>query len=199
MLEYIKGNVSYLAEDRVVVENNGIGFCINTSTNTLSQIHSGEIVTIYVHMHVREDDISLFGFVTREELQAFLLLIGVNGIGPKGALSILSVLTMDELRMAILSDDAKAIAKANGVGVKTAQRVVMELKDKFKLEDVFEDLSGAADLSEAGNHDMISEVAMALTSLGYSNVEALRAIKKVDNYENLSVEQLLKEALKKIM
>ena len=199
MLEYIKGNVSYLAEDRVVVENNGMGCCINTSTNTLSQIHSGEIVTIYVHMHVREDDISLFGFVTREELQAFLLLIGVNGIGPKGALSILSVLTMDELRMAILSDDAKAIAKANGVGVKTAQRVVMELKDKFKLEDVFEDLSGAADLSEAGNHDMISEVAMALTSLGYSNVEALRAIKKVDNYENLSVEQLLKEALKKIM
>ena len=83
--------------------------------------------------------------------------------------------------------------------VKTAQRVVMELKDKFKLEDVFEDLSGAADLSEAGNHDMISEVTMALTSLGYSNVEALRAIKKVDNYENLSVEQLLKEALKKIM
>lgn len=199
MLEYIKGNVSYLAEDRVVVENNGMGFCINTSTNTLSLIHPGEIVTIYVHMHVREDDISLFGFVTREELQAFLLLIGVNGIGPKGALSILSVLTMDELRMAILSDDAKAIAKANGVGVKTAQRVVMELKDKFKLEDVFEDLSGAADLSEAGNHDMISEVAMALTSLGYSNVEALRAIKKVDNYENLSVEQLLKEALKKIM
>ena len=199
MLEYIKGNVSYLAEDRVVVENNGMGFCINTSTNTLSQIHYGERVTIYVHRHVREDDISLFGFVTREELQAFLLLIGVNGIGPKGALSILSVLTMDELRMAILSDDAKAIAKANGVGVKTAQRVVMELKDKFKLEDVFEDLSGATDLSEAGNHDMISEVAMALTSLGYSNVEALRAIKKVDNYENLSVEQLLKEALKKIM
>lgn len=199
MLEYIKGTVAYLAEERVVIENNGMGFCINTSANTLGRIRSGETVTIFTHMHVREDDISLFGFVTREELQAFELLIGVNGIGPKGALSILSVLTMDELRMAILSDDSKSIAKANGVGAKTAQRVIMELKDKFKLEDVFEDLSGGVDLSEGVNHDMITEAAMALTSLGYSNVEALRAIKKVDNYESLSVEELLKEALKKIM
>lgn len=199
MLEYIKGTVTYLAEERVVIENNGMGFCINTSANTLGRVRTGETVTIYTHMHVREDDISLFGFLTREELQAFELLIGVNGIGPKGALSILSVLTMDELRMAILSDDSKAIAKANGVGAKTAQRVIMELKDKFKLEDVFDDLSTGADLPETTNHDIITEAAMALTSLGYSNVEALRAIKKVDNYEGLSVEDLLKEALKKMM
>lgn len=199
MLEYIKGTVAYLSEEYVVIENNGIGYCIYTSSNTLSKLGTGDIITIYTHMHVREDDLRLFGFATRDELQAFLLLIHVNGIGPKGALSILSVLTMDELRMAILSEDSKAISKANGIGAKTAQRVIIELKDKFKLDDILEDASTGTYLSEAMNHDMITEAQMALTSLGYSNIEALRAIKKVDNYESLSVEELLKEALKKII
>ncbi|MDD6328065.1 MAG: Holliday junction branch migration protein RuvA [Eubacteriales bacterium] len=198
MIEYIHGVVTYIEQDRVILENQGIGYCIFTSSNTIGKLRIKDTASIFTHLHVREDDISLFGFATRDELNAFELLIKINGIGPKGALSVLSVLSMEELRMAVLSEDAKAIAKANGIGTKTAQRVIMELKDKFKLDDVFGDISAPSDLSEGDNHDMITEAAMALTSLGYSNVEALRAIKKVEDYETLSVEQLLKEALKRM-
>ena len=127
------------------------------------------------------------------------MLISVSGIGPKGALAIMTVLTVDELRIAVLSEDYKAISKANGVGTKTAQRVVIELKDKFKLDDVLSGLSDQADLPDTGSNDIITETAMALTSLGYSNVEALRAIKKVKDSDKMSVEELLKASLKFIM
>lgn len=199
MFEYIKGKVEYIANDMLVVENNGIGYRIWTSAYTTGRAVLHEEVTLYTYMHIREDDISIFGFLSRDENNVFKLLISVSGIGPKGALAIMSALTIDELRIAVLSDDHKAIAKANGVGAKTAQRVVMELKDKFKLEDVFEDFADSADLSETDSNDMITETAMALTALGYSNVEALRAIKKVDGYEKMTVEELLKAALKKII
>ena len=144
-------------------------------------------------------DVVFFGFYTEDELSVFKLLISISGIGPKGALAILSTLSIDELRIAVLSDDHKAIAKANGVGAKTAQRVVIELKDKFKLEDVLSDSSSKDDLQDVVSNDIITETAMALTSLGYSNVEALRAIKKVPSSDTMSVEELLKAALKYIM
>ena len=199
MFAYIKGTVEYIASDYIVIDNGGVGFKINTSVNTAAKLSLHETVLIHTHLSVREDDMSLFGFYTEDELSVFKLLISISGIGPKGALAILSTLSIDELRIAVLSDDHKAIAKANGVGAKTAQRVVIELKDKFKLEDVLSDSSSKDDLQDVVSNDIITETAMALTSLGYSNVEALRAIKKVPSSDTMSVEELLKAALKYIM
>lgn len=199
MFAYIKGTVEYIASDYIVIDNGGVGFKINTSVNTAAKLSLHETALIHTHLSVREDDMSLFGFYTEDELFVFKLLISISGIGPKGALAILSTLSIDELRIAVLSDDHKAIAKANGVGAKTAQRVVIELKDKFKLEDVLSDSSSKDDLQDVVSNDIITETAMALTSLGYSNVEALRAIKKVPSSDTMSVEELLKAALKYIM
>lgn len=199
MFEYIKGSIEYIDNEGFVVENNGIGFRLLAGSNVTGRLTLHEQATIYTYLHVREDDMSLFGFLSRDEINIFKLLIAVSGIGPKGALAIMSALTVDELRMAILSDDYKAIAKANGVGPKTAQRIVIELKDKFKLEDVFESLAEDDGLQDAPGNDIISETAMALSSLGYSNIEALRAIKKIKDNDRMTVEELLKAALKVIM
>ncbi len=198
MFAYIKGSIEYINQDSVIIDHNGIGFKVMTSIQTINKVNLHNIVTIYTHMNVREDDISLYGFLTKEELDIFRLLIGISGIGPKGALAILSTLSVDELRIAVLSEDYKAIAKANGVGTKTAQRLVIELKDKLKLEDV---LSGFEDDNSASNvnPDNISEASMALVSLGYTNSEALKAIKKVSGYDTMSVEVLIKAALKKMI
>lgn len=199
MFSYIKGKVEYITSDCLVIDNGGIGFKINTSTNTSGKLSLQDTVKIHTHLSVREDDMSLYGFYTEDELTIFRLLISISGIGPKGALAILSTLSVDELRIAVLSDDYKAIAKANGVGAKTAQRVVIELKDKFKLEDVLSDSVSKDDLQDTVSNDIITETAMALCSLGYSNVEALRAIKKVPDADGMSVEELLKASLKYIM
>ncbi len=198
MLAYIKGIVTEIGVDEIVVETGGIGFSIATSTLVSSKLSKNQEAKIYTHLHVREDDMSLFGFLSKEERSVFLMLINVSGIGPKSALSILSCLSVEELRMAVLSDDYKAIAKANGVGPKTAQRLIIELRDKFHLEDVLDGYEEDAELS-LPSEDIISETAMALSSLGYSNVEALRAIKKVEGGESMTVEQLLKAALKNIL
>lgn len=198
MLSYIKGIVTEIDIDEIVVETGGVGFAIATSSLVCAKLVKNQETKIYTHLHVREDDMSLFGFLSKEERSVFLMLLNVSGIGPKSALSILSSLTVDELRMAVLSDDHKAIAKANGVGPKTAQRVVIELRDKFHLEDALHDYEETGSDTSA-SEDIISEVAMALSSLGYSNVDALRAIKKVPGSDSMTVEQLLKEALKHMM
>jgi Holliday junction DNA helicase RuvA len=197
MFSYIKGIVGEVNPDYVVVENNGIGFQIMTSRNVTSSVRNGESITMYTHLNVREDDMSLFGFVRKEELNCFKLLINISGIGPKGALAILSALSLDELRLAVLSEDYKAISKANGVGTKTAQRVVIELRDKFNLEDI-SGINSDEDLPAGAVDDNMSEAAQALVALGYSNAEALKAIKAVKDYQSLSTEALLKEALKKM-
>ena len=199
MYAYIKGSVESIGVESFVIENNGIGYRILTSSNVTSKLKLKDNITTYTYLNVREDDMTLFGFLSDEEVSVFKLLISVSGIGPKGALAIMSALTLDELRVAVLSDDYKAIAKANGVGPKTAQRVIIELKDKFKLEDIFMGSDISDDLSDNAGSDIITETAMALTSLGYSNVEALRAIKKIENADRLTVEELLKEALKKLI
>lgn len=198
MLAYIKGTITEIGADEIIVETGGVGFSVFTSSQATTRLTKNQQATIYTHLNVREDDMSLFGFLTKEERSVFRMLINVSGVGPKSALSILSCLSVDELRMAVLSDDYKAIAKANGIGPKTAQRLIIELRDKFHLEDV---LGGYEENTSdtAVPEDLVSEVAMALSSLGYSNVEALRAIKKVPNSEGMSVEQLLKAALKNII
>lgn len=198
MFAYLKGTVEDINDTGIVLENNNIGFDLQCGRSVLSSVKLHDEVKIYTHLNVREDDMSLFGFISKEELRVFRLLISISGIGPKGALSILSTLSLDELKMAVISEDFKAISKANGIGAKGAQRVVIDLKDKIGVMDL--SFSDSIDsLQETVSNDNITETVMALVSLGYSNTQALQAIKKVTGYKDMPVEKLLKEALKKVL
>lgn len=201
MYSYIKGILAEIEENQIVVENHGIGYEISVPGQVLDYLPSmGEEVKIYTYHYVREDAILLYGFLSREDVRIFKMLIGVSGIGPKGALAILSVLSTDDLRFAILGDDAKAIAKAPGVGAKTAQRVIIELKDKMSLEDAFEQkLARNAAKSEVNPATGVkNEAVLALTSLGYSQSEALKVLQGIEIREDSQVEDVLKEALKQM-
>jgi len=157
----------------------------------------GEEVKVYTYLHVREDAMILFGFLTKDDLFVFRLLLGVSGIGPKGALAILSVMTTDDLRFAVLGDDAKAIAKAPGVGAKTAQRLILELKDKLSLEDAFEQKLAKNDNPVQNKaKGAKNEAIEALVALGYSSSEALKALNGIEITDDTDVEDILKAALK---
>lgn len=203
MIGYVKGTVEGILEDSVLLENNGIGYRIFTSGMVLASI-SGmhEQMMLFTYLHVREDELSLFGFPTKEELDTFKLLLSVNGIGPKAALSILTVLSVRDLALAVMSGDTKAITKANGVGAKGANRVIMELKDKLCLDDLFDTGASAEEESSAVSGsvvgDSVQDTVLALVSLGYSEFEALKAIKQIPGAENMESEDLLKLALKKM-
>lgn len=159
----------------------------------------GEEVKLHTYLNVREDAMQLFGFLTRDELEIFRMLIGVSGIGPKGGLSILSKLTADDLRFAVLSGDAKAISAAPGIGKKTAEKVIIELKDKLDLEEMLEPKAVAAPESVNGiSGEVQSEAVQALVALGYGSTESLRAVKKVDMSQAETVEDVLKQALKNL-
>lgn len=201
MYAYIKGILAEITEDAIIVENQGIGYEIAVPGQVFDYLPSvGEEVKIYTYHYVREDAILLYGFLTKEDVQIFKMLIGVSGIGPKGALSILSVLSTDDLRFAILGDDAKAIAKAPGVGAKTAQRVIIELKDKLSLEDAFEQkLANQAQKAELNPAVGVkNEAILALTSLGYSQSEALKVLQGIEISPDDQVEDVLKMALKQM-
>lgn len=199
MYSYIKGILTDMEEDLVVVEAGGIGYNIYTTGQTFDYFPSvGEEVKMYTYLNVREDAMMLYGFLTKDDLRVFKLLIGVNGIGPKGALAILSVMTTDDLRFAVLGEDAKAISKAPGIGAKTAQRLILELKDKFSLEDAFEQ---KLEHTKAKNVDSAAksaknEAVQALVALGYSSSEALKAMGNIEITEDADVEDILKAALK---
>ena len=201
MYAYIKGILAEITEDAIIVENQGIGYEIAVPGQVFDYLPSvGEEVKIYTYHYVREDAILLYGFLTKEDVRIFKMLIGVSGIGPKGALSILSVLSTDDLRFAILGDDAKAIAKAPGVGAKTAQRVIIELKDKLSLEDAFEQkLANQAQKAELNPAVGVkNEAILALTSLGYSQREALKVLQGIEISPDDQVEDVLKMALKQM-
>ncbi len=202
MYSYIKGELSEIvAENHIVVENGGIGYNIYIPGQVLSLLPGvGEEVKIYTYLCVRADEFILYGFLTRDDLNVFKLLIGVSGIGPKGALAILSVMSTDDLRFAVLSDDAKAIAKAPGVGNKTAQRLIIELKDKLSLEDAFEQKLSHTQEAVSGNglKGIRNEAVEALVSLGYSSTEALKVLRDIEITEDSSVEDILKLALKQM-
>lgn len=201
MYAYIKGILAEITEDAIIVENQGIGYEIAVPGQVFDYLPSvGEEVKIYTYHYVREDAILLYGFLTKEDVQIFKMLIGVSGIGPKGALAILSVLSTDDLRFAILGDDAKAIAKAPGVGAKTAQRVIIELKDKLSLEDAFEQkLANQAQKAELNPAVGVkNEAILALTSLGYSQSEALKVLQGIEISPDDQVEDVLKMALKQM-
>lgn len=200
MYSYIKGQLTeILGEDWIVIENHDIGYNVRVPSQVLEYLPSiGEDMKIYTYLYVREDAYVLYGFLTRDDLNVFKLLLGVNGIGPKAALAILSVLSTDDLRFAVLSDDAKTIAKAPGVGGKTAQRVIIELKDKLSLEDAFEQkLEHNQNISSKNTATgKKNEAVEALVSLGYSATEALKVLGRIDISEDSTVEDILKEALK---
>ncbi len=204
MYAYIKGTLEEIAEDNIVVEAGGIGYNVKVSTTTADLLPPlGNEVKIYTYTLVREDTFSLYGFMTRDDLEIFRKLITVNGIGPKGGLAILSVMSADALRFAIMAGDAKAIAKAPGVGSKTAERVILDLRDKISLEDTLRGLGESAPsmngaLSSGGSQDnlMKKEAIEALVALGYSASDATTAVKKVEVTEDTTVESILKAALK---
>lgn len=200
MLAYIRGTVEELEQDAVILDHQGMGFRIYTSAMDIQQIsgRSGE-VTMHLFMSVREDDISLYGFLTKDELNLYKLLISVSGIGPKAALAILSALSVKDLQLAIISGDAKALTKANGVGMKGAQKVILELKDKIDLDAMLmpnSEAKGKEPLLDLEASDVVTTTMMALTSLGYSQMEAAQAVRNVKGAEDMTEEALLKAALK---
>ena len=198
MFSYIKGTLEEIAEGFLVVDNHGIGYQIQTSAFVLDELPSiGAEVKIYTYLHVKEDSMTLFGFLTKEELLIFQLLLRVNGIGPKGALGILSALSVDELRFAVLAGDAKAISKAPGIGAKSAQRIILELKDKLDITEVLTD-SGSVERTEPKEATAKNEAVQALVALGYSSSEALSAVTKADVSPDADVEEILKASLKQM-
>ena len=199
MISYVKGSLTEKFEDSVIVEAGGIGYRIFVPTSVLEHLpKTGETVKIYTYFSVREDAMSLYGFLSRQDLEMFRQLIAVNGVGPKSALGILSALSPDVLRLAVLSGDAKAISKAPGVGSKTAQRIILDLKDKVKAEDILdgytEPIFGHGEVSNVGA--IGKEAIEALTALGYSASEASGVVKKVTITESMTAEDVLKAALK---
>ena len=200
MISYVKGRLTEIDENTIIIETAGIGYNIQVPGSVLSQLPSmGSEVKIYTYLYIREDAMNLYGFMSRDDLKVFKLLIGVSGIGPKGALAVLSVMTPDDLRFAILAGDAKAISKAPGVGAKTAQRLIIELKDKLSLEDAFRIKSDhTATVNVPVDIKVKDEAVMALVALGYSQSEAFRAVNMVETAD-ADVEQVIKQALSKLL
>ena len=200
MISYIKGILEDMSPGMVVVDNHGIGYQMMVPMRGESFPKIGQEIKIYTHMHVREDDVSLFGFLSNEEKEAFELLIGVNGIGPKVGLSVLSTLSVYELKMAVISEDVKTISKTPGLGPKGAKKLILELKDKLSFEELEEDGVGAEIFdTSVDSSDSVMITIEGLVSLGYSKSEAAIAVNKVEDAKDLTPEELLKKALKNIM
>ena len=197
MYSYISGQLVEVNEETIVVDNHGIGYEFFVPKSVIYQLPNvGGNVKIYTYLHVREDAMQFFGFRTKEELALFKLLIGVNGIGPKGALAVLGVLGAQDLRFAVLAEDAKAIAAAPGIGSKTAQRVIIDLKDK--IDKIAPAGSASGIPVNDGASAIKTDVIDAMTSLGYSASQALRAMEDMEITEDDTVEVVLKEVLKKM-
>lgn len=201
MYEYIKGKYVGIVKDYVVVENNGIGYKIYSSGISMAGMPAiGEEVMLYLEQIVREDFIGLYGFLSKEELKMFNMLLSINGVGAKAALSLLSISKINNLKYAIMTSDDKHLCRAPGIGKKTAGRIILELKDKLKPDEFFDEESEGGKGLEANNDDYgikISEVLGALLALGYSEKEANMAIKNV-NKEN-TVEIMIKDCLRVLM
>lgn len=202
MISFIRGELAEVFENSVVIDSNGMGYEVYVPLTVHGNLpRIGQMVKLYTYLQVKEDMVALYGFTSREDLTVFKLLITVNGIGPKGALGILSSISTDDLRFAVLAEDAKAIAKAPGIGAKTASKVILELKDKFKLDEAFEasflHKSGAAPTSN-GLEAVKEEAIQALLALGYSSTEALKAVRGVELTEGMSSEDLIKKSLRKL-
>lgn len=202
MIAYVTGILTDVSEDSAVVESGGIGIQILVPSNVPGLLPPiGSKIKIYTYTHVREDAFLLYGFLTKKDLEMFKKCITVNGIGPKAALSILSALDTDSLTLAILSGDVKTISSAPGIGRKTAERLILELKGKVKMEDAGIGSGTAGCFSAEGpgaEKKNFQEAVEALVSLGYSSTEAMKAVSRIEFDENISAEEILKKALKNI-
>ena len=201
MISYIRGILTEASGDGIVVEAGGIGYEIRVPLSVLERLpRLGEEVKIHTFLQVREDGVGLFGFLDRGELAMFKQLLGVGGIGPKGALGVLTALKPDDLRLAVISGDAKAIARAPGVGIKTAQRTILDLQDKVAMDDILPAADGSGPDS-GGRGDAVlgaaaREAMEALTALGYSAMEASRAVGRVEVTGDVTAEDVLKQSLR---
>ncbi len=201
MIGYLKGELAEVKENYIIIEVGNIGYEVFLPSAAIMELPArGSTIKLYTYLHVREDALNLFGFLTKDDLEMFKLLISVNGIGPKGALGILSAISADEIRFAVLAEDARTIARAPGIGNKTAGKLILELKDKFKLETAFEQkLMNQAKSNEASALIGKKEEAIqALTVLGYSGAEAIKIVSQIEITEELSSEEILKLCLKKM-
>ncbi|MBR2189356.1 MAG: Holliday junction branch migration protein RuvA [Eubacterium sp.] len=204
MIAYLKGTIEEIEQDALLIDRGGIGFRVFVPAVLLDgSVRIGDQVKIHTYLNVKEDALTLYGFPTRDDLEVFKMLTGVSGIGPKGAMGILSSLTADDLRYAVLSDDAAFIAKAPGIGKKTAQKVILELKDKFNLEDAIERKLSQGGMAAPGVRAESDEARRAendaveaLVALGYSGTEALQAVRRVEITPEMDSEAVLKQALK---
>ena len=194
MYYYIKGELVLKQDNFAVVDNSGAGYKIYTSALSLSGVSVGDDVTFYTYLYVREDIFDVYGFTKNDELTMFLHLLSVSGVGPKAALAILSTLTPNQLVLAVMTNDAKALTKANGVGAKMAQRVILELSGKLKNSEILPDESIP---QEVTLDTSAVEAVSALTVLGYSQAEAKKAVSKVD--PTLGVEEIVRKALAHLM
>ena len=200
MFYYIKGPLAYSDQSCAVVEAGGVGYRMTVSGTTHDSLPAlNNTVKLYTHLSVREDGVELFGFKTLEELDCFKLLIGVSGVGPKVAISILSLLTPEKFTLVVSSEDAKALSKANGVGAKTAARIILELKDKLSAFDTSGSAAAIAEVSSsAAKGGNLSDATEALIAIGYSRAEIMTALKGVD-VSGMSVEEIFKAATKRLM
>lgn len=203
MIAYVNGIVEDITEDNVVLDVGGVGINVRISADTASKLPGvGEPAKLYTYTNVKEDAFLLYGFLSRNDLAMFKQCITVNGIGPKGALAILSVMDADDLRFAIMSEDTKAISKAPGIGARTAQRLVLELKDKITIDDTLISKEIAATAAGRTNISADSiqkkEAVEALVSLGYGQTESLKAVNAIEGIESMDSGAVLKAALKKM-
>ncbi|MCR5624569.1 MAG: Holliday junction branch migration protein RuvA [Lachnospiraceae bacterium] len=207
MIGFVSGTVENIGEKEILINNNGIGYNIIVPDSVVGYIGStGKEVKIYTYLSVREDAMQLFGFLKQDELELFKMLIKVSGIGPKGAISLLSVMTADDLRFAIIAGDSKAISKAPGIGAKTAGKVVLELRDKVEIDTGIDNENddngvGSSQISGDASGDIQkirNETMLALEALGFSPTDAMKAVKKVNITGDMTSEDVLKQALKNV-
>ena len=199
MISFVQGTLAAREGDLIVVQAGAVGLNIHVPLTVIEQLpKTGEEVMIHTYLKVAEDALTLYGFLHQQDREMFCRLINVNGIGPKGALAILSTLTPDDLRMAVLTGDAKAISRAPGVGMKTAQRIILDLKDKVSFEDLesFADQDTAGPAGRSAAAGAASEAVEALVQLGYSLSDAGKAVRAVEGAEQMDSEQILKAALR---
>lgn len=203
MIQFIRGTLASVEEDRVLVDVNGVGYGIFMPVRAMSMLPgTGREVKIHTYLSVKEDAMQLFGFLTKDDLNIFKMLIKVSGVGPKGALAVLSALSPDDFRFAVFSGDVKAISAAPGVGKRTAEKIILELKDKLNIEDSLERAAEpgiSPDMETGAAGSVQSEAVQALVALGYGSTEALRAVKQADAEEGADVETVLKQALKNLL
>lgn len=199
MFYYVNGTVAHMAPFLAVIDCGGVGYACRTTNNTLARLKKGERAKLYTHLNVREDAMELYGFYSENELNCFQMLIGVSGVGPKAALSILSAATPESLAMSIITGDEKALTVAQGIGKKIAQRIILELKDKLAKGQL------SADGESYGGtgvtvipQDKASEATAALAVLGYGPAEITAALKGLD-LETLSLEEIVRQALKNMI